>query len=392
MKVHIDDIKVSSRLRKIDRDKVDDLITSIKEIGLLHPIIIDNNNNLLAGWHRLEAHKVIGYKYIECKKVNLLAQKNKLVEIDENLTQNNLSIIEKAEHLVRRDEILISLGHRARVGDNQHTSGSADFRTTLSISKDLGISRRKYYEIKQIYNINHKARRILKDTDTSNNLNGLLQIEKLQDDDLQIEIASKIKGGYSGSISVLINNLIREKHDDFFPTHPSITEALLDREILEGSILEPACGDGAMSRVLLDYGYDVCSTDKIDRGFGTPGIDFLNADKQFSKLSYDCIVTNPPFRLGLEFILKAKDIARHKICILNSTTFLNGIERYEKLWMDREFPLKKMYQFSGRVAFRKNEVAHQSKPTGGYLSFCWFVFERGYIGSPTIEWILPERS
>ena len=94
MKVHIDDIKVSSRLRKIDRDKVDDLITSIKEIGLLHPIIIDNNNNnLLAGWHRLEAHKVIGYKYIECKKVNLLAQKNKLVEIDENLTQNNLSII-----------------------------------------------------------------------------------------------------------------------------------------------------------------------------------------------------------------------------------------------------------------------------------------------------------
>ena len=107
------------------------------------------------------------------------------------------------------------------MGDNQYTSGSADVRTTLSISKDLGISRRKYYEIKQIYNINHKARRILKDTDTSNNLNGLLQIEKLQDDDLQIEIASKIKGGYSGSISVLINNLIREKHDDFFPTHPS---------------------------------------------------------------------------------------------------------------------------------------------------------------------------
>ena len=106
MKVNIDDIKVSSRLRKIDRDKVDDLITSIKEIGLLHPIIIDNNNNLLAGWHRLEAHKVIGYKYIECKKVNLSEQKKLLVEIDDNLTHNDLSIIEKSEHIALKESIL----------------------------------------------------------------------------------------------------------------------------------------------------------------------------------------------------------------------------------------------------------------------------------------------
>jgi len=45
--------------------------------------------------------------------------------------------------------------------------------------------------------------------------------------------------------------------------------ALLSVETFEGSIWEPACGDGAISKVLLAAGFDVVSTDLIDRGFGT---------------------------------------------------------------------------------------------------------------------------
>lgn len=62
MKISVDDIKVSKRLRQLDNSKVDDLVTSIKEIGLLQPVVVDTDNNLLCGWHRLEAHKIIGYK------------------------------------------------------------------------------------------------------------------------------------------------------------------------------------------------------------------------------------------------------------------------------------------------------------------------------------------
>ena len=67
--------------------------------------------------------------------------------------------------------------------------------------------------------------------------------------------------------------------DDFYPTHPTITQMLLDREELDGNIWEPACGRGDMSQVFIDRGYDVLSTDLIDRGYGEGGIDFLQDDQ-----------------------------------------------------------------------------------------------------------------
>ena len=114
----------------------------------------------------------------------------------------------------------------------------------------------------------------------------LLQIERLQDDSVQIEVATRIESGYSGNIRELIENirngLGQREEEDFYPTHPSITQMLLDREKLEGTIWEPSCGKGDMSEVLIDYGYDVFSTDLIDRGYGEGGIDFLD-DAQISR-------------------------------------------------------------------------------------------------------------
>jgi len=177
--------------------------------------------------------------------------------------------------------------------------------------------------------------------------------------------------------------------EDFYPTHPVITQMLLDREELDGTIWEPACGRGDMSKVLIGRGYDVLSTDLIDRGYGEGGIDFLD-DDQISRFGqFDNIVTNPPFTFALDFVLQAKKIARKKICILNSPMFLDGIKRYE-MWIDKDFPLKNMYQFAGRVVFRKDGLSDQSQ--NGLIRFprAWFVFEKGYTGKPTIDWILPE--
>ena len=175
--------------------------------------------------------------------------------------------------------------------------------------------------------------------------------------------------------------------DDFYPTHPSITQMLLDREELDGNIWEPACGRGDMSQVFIDNGHDVLSTDLIDRGYGEGGVDFLQ-DDQISRFgTVDNIITNPPFKFALDFVLQAKKMARKKICILNATMFLDGIKRYE-MWMDQEFPLKTMYQFAGRVGFRKNEIVDQTEC--GLIPWAWFVFEKGYVGEPTIKWILPE--
>jgi hypothetical protein len=80
---------------------------------------------------------------------------------------------------------------------------------------------------------------------------------------------------------------------DFYATPAGVTEALLRHVRFRGRVWEPCCGDGAMSSVLAGHGYDVVSTDIADRGFGTPGVDFLGC----RDVPGDCrsIVTNPPY-------------------------------------------------------------------------------------------------
>ena len=80
---------------------------------------------------------------------------------------------------------------------------------------------------------------------------------------------------------------------DFYATPAWVTEALLRHVRFRGPIWEPCCGDGAMSTVLTQHGYQVTSTDIADRGFGVPGTDFLTC----RTVPQDCtaIVTNPPY-------------------------------------------------------------------------------------------------
>lgn len=78
---------------------------------------------------------------------------------------------------------------------------------------------------------------------------------------------------------------------EFYPTPPEATRALLAVESFEGDIWEPACGDGAISKVLEAAGYQVVSTDLIDRGYGAGGHNFLKSDRPLAKN----IITNPPY-------------------------------------------------------------------------------------------------
>jgi hypothetical protein len=80
---------------------------------------------------------------------------------------------------------------------------------------------------------------------------------------------------------------------DFYATPSWVTEALLRHVRFRGPVWEPCCGDGAMSKIFTARGYDVVSTDLVDRGFGTPGVDFLAC----RDVPGGCrsIVTNPPY-------------------------------------------------------------------------------------------------
>src|SRR4051812_5308752 len=68
--ISIKDVIKGNRFRK-DLGDIDSLAQSIDEIGLLHPIVINENNELVAGQRRLEACKKLGYTRIACRVLNI---------------------------------------------------------------------------------------------------------------------------------------------------------------------------------------------------------------------------------------------------------------------------------------------------------------------------------
>lgn len=119
---------------------------------------------------------------------------------------------------------------------------------------------------------------------------------------------------------------------DYYPTPDNVTHALmkfLNTEcswFFDGklSIWEPACGEGAMSQVIKQYGHSVISTD-IKTDYGVE-IDFLYADLGW-EWNADAIITNPPFNLSQQFINIALQKARI-VCMLLKSQYWHAKSRY----------------------------------------------------------------
>lgn len=156
----------------------------------------------------------------------------------------------------------------------------------------------------------------------------------------------------------------RNKHD-FYPTPDYATEALLDREKFT-DVWEPACGDGAISKVLIKNRIKTISTDLVDYGYGDgSGRDFLLEQERLAPE----IITNPPFSLALEFAQKAMDLGVEKLALLVRLQFLEGVKRGEFF---KRFPPKHVYVFSKRLSFN---VSGEFQ-SGGVMAFAWFVFKQ----------------
>jgi hypothetical protein len=167
------------------------------------------------------------------------------------------------------------------------------------------------------------------------------------------------------------------QNEDYYATDPKAAELLLELETFSPNIWECACGEGDISEVFKNKGFEVISTDLINRGYGEQ-LDFLQSD-----LVADNIVTNPPYKLALDFVLKAKKQSRKKIAMFLKTVWLESDSRYD-MFQDTEFPLKTVYQFSKRVTLYKGGVKMKNS---GMISYAWYVWDKDYVGKPTIEWI-----
>ncbi len=185
------------------------------------------------------------------------------------------------------------------------------------------------------------------------------------------------------------NHTNKEREEnDFYATDPKALEIFLDKLKkdnfkLHDSIWECACGKGHLSEVLIKRGYNVYATDKIARGYGNQQLDFLKEKLYEDDLKAD-ILTNPPYKYATEFIEKALEIQAngYYTIMFLKIQFLEGQAR-QKLF--KKYPPKYIYVNSKRQLCAMNGEFEKYNATA--ICYCWFIWEKGFKGEPTVRWI-----
>lgn len=210
MLIKIDDIKINPGRREAAPEDVQRLSESVAEVGMMNPITVDADYTLVAGLHRLEAAKLLGWTEVECTVCGLDRLHAELAEIDENVIRTGLSDLELSELLARRKKIYETL-HPATIARNLpgHASNYESSSDKLTgeekpFSQDtaakLGVSPRTVERHVQIgENLTPEAKEILRGTDrkvTKQNLTKLSRLEPEQ----QMEAAKQLTEGTIKSV------------------------------------------------------------------------------------------------------------------------------------------------------------------------------------------------
>ena len=194
MDVKISDIKVVGRKRELNEEKIRDLANSFKLLGQLQPIVINQDYTLLAGLHRLEAAKLLGWETIKAEVISGSQLEDELIEIDENLIRNDLTVLEQAELLQRRNEILKEMGLRRSHG-RYPTNSLSDrgLKTTEDIAKEVGLANSTLLRRIQIaQNLVPEVKEKIRNTPIADSTTQLLELAKLKPEE-QIEVAKHLE-------------------------------------------------------------------------------------------------------------------------------------------------------------------------------------------------------
>lgn len=178
----------------------------------------------------------------------------------------------------------------------------------------------------------------------------------------------------------------KRRENDFYPTDRPYhaVKALIDAadpSRFGNTVVEPCCGEGVLSEALRHFGFDVISFDLVDRGYGFAPFDFLTNPL----LELDppkIIITNPPFSLAKDFIIRAHELGVEYIAYLLPVRFWNAGHRVA---LQQQFPAHVHYHFTWRM-----DVAGQKRPTMDVMWVLWST-DKSYpthkvLAKPDLPW------
>ena len=190
MRMKISEIKINPGRRDTQQRNVEELARSITAVGLMNPITVTQDNTLIAGLHRLEAVKLLGWTEIECVVSEADGLQAELAEIDENFVRAGLSHRELGDLLLRRKELYEAIHPETRQGQrNGQTAKNANFSLleTKSFAQDtadkLGVSKRTVEQLVQTAaNLTPEAKKTIRDAGDKITKGAALKISRLPPD------------------------------------------------------------------------------------------------------------------------------------------------------------------------------------------------------------------
>jgi ParB-like chromosome segregation protein Spo0J len=332
----------------------DDLVADIAQHGLLEPVVIDAHGLLLDGRNRVRA----------CERANV-AVRTRRYDGDHPLAFV-LSANLHRRHLNESQIAMVLAPLTTLPRGRPNTAQAAITQTQAATLGNVSVDSVQ------------RARKVL-DRGTPE------LIEAVQRGNMTVKVAAAIvhlppeKQQARIERDRLKASGEHRQKDDWYRTPAVTTEEMLQVEKFRKIILEPACGDGAISRVLEAHGYTVISRDLHDRGYGEGGHDFLKG----TSLAAKDIVANFPFDAATDMTCHALDLGARKIAVLHRLAWLEGEERYGALFARRK--LARLWSFSPRQTLWRGDLPAEND--GGMTAYGWFIFERDHDGPYVGDWL-----
>ncbi len=166
---------------------------------------------------------------------------------------------------------------------------------------------------------------------------------------------------------------------DAYFTPIEATLSLLAIEPLPKVLWEPACGNGAIVKPLRRAGHTVFAADihQYD-DFDCEIVDYFKASPYAHAKG---IVTNPPFRLAIDFAKKALSEVPYLALLLRT----NFLESQDRLSFFRQYPFSRIW-----ISSRRLPQMHRYGWTGpeapSNICYAWFIWDERSSDKRVLDW------
>jgi ParB/RepB/Spo0J family partition protein len=224
--VSVELIEVSHGRRSVDPDSVSKLAASMSSIGLRTPITVryfadrqsacgtDDSFILIAGRHRLEAAKSLGWEEIPCFSLtDEPDDQARLWEIAENLHRADLTALERAENIAEWIRLADKV-QSAQVAQNE--SKRADGRGhraeggVSSAAREIGVERTTAERSKTIAALSDEAKEAARDVGLGDNQTALLAVARAPGSAVDTVLPGTRTARNANTHGFVINSQIRD--------------------------------------------------------------------------------------------------------------------------------------------------------------------------------------